>query len=642
MSPSRASVLLPALLLPLTLLAACQEYGLKGDRDVDKGDEEDTGDVTGTDGGDTTPEGCDVVDYPAEERGVDDVCTPEPPGGFDPITEWAYGSGQGCLSQPIVADLDLDGMPEVIFNLLPSFFAQKGHLTVIRGDGSGLVWNDTNAQMAYGSPPAVGDIDGDGSADIVIVREYTSALFNAGDYTVAAYDANGNELWESDHFVGLDFDWATAPNIRDMDHDGFPEIIVGRVILNGADGSTRGVGEHGRGSYGIVSLGTLTVSESSVPAVTDLDLDGMDEVIVGNAMYDADGNTIWHDPSADDGMIGVANLDGDPEGEFVATTYNTIRAVDTDGTVMWGPIELPTANILSPVAIADLDGDGLPELVTAGGNELVVFHANGSVYWRASVTDESGATGASFFDFEGDGILEVVYIDEVQMVVFDGQTGAVKFYNTEHGSNTMMDYPTVADVDADGEAEIIVCHNSFGSAISAFGDRNHSWRPARKLWNQHAYDITNINDDLTVPTTAVPGFTTHNTWHSAMGSDPESVGLDIQAEIANVCTDDCATGRVTVMVRLLNTAPEDLTEPVWMTLYAEVDGTLERVQSTRYTLGVPSGWTTEGVLIEVPADALDGASSLLLVADDDGAGVGEFVECSETNNQFAWEGPFCE
>jgi hypothetical protein len=95
-------------------------------------------------------------------------------------------------------------------------------------------------------------------------------------------------------------------------------------------------------------------------------------------------------------------------------------------------------------------------------------------------------------------------------------------------------------------------------------------------------------------------------------------------------------------VRLLNTAPEDLTEPVWMTLYAEVDGTLERVQSTRYTLGVPSGWTTEGVLIEVPADALDGASSLLLVADDDGAGVGEFVECSETNNQFAWEGPFCE
>jgi hypothetical protein len=641
MSADRPSLLLPALLLPLALLAACQEYGLKGDRDVDKGDDENTGDVTGTDGGDTTPEGCDVVDYPAEERGVDDVCTPEPPGGFDPITEWAYGAGKGCLSQPIVADLDRDGMPEVIFNLLPSFFAQKGHLTVIRGDGSALVWDDTNAQMAYGSPPAVGDIDGDGSADIVIVREYTSALFNAGDYTAAAYDANGNELWESDHFVGLDFDWATAPNIRDMDHDGFPEVIVGRVILNGADGSTRGIGEHGRGSYGIVSLGSLTVSESSVPAVTDLDLDGMDEVIVGNAMYDADGNTIWHDPSADDGMIGIANLDDDPEGEFVATTYNTIRAVDTDGTVMWGPIELPTANILSPVAIADLDGDGLPELVTAGGNELVV-HANGSVYWRASVTDESGATGASFFDFEGDGILEVVYIDEVQMVVYDGQTGAVKFYNTEHGSNTMMDYPTVADVDADGEAEIIVCHNSFGSAVSAFGDRNHSWRPARKLWNQHAYDITNINDDLTVPTTAVPGFTTHNTWHSAMGSDPESVGLDIQAEIANVCTDDCATGRVTVMVRLLNTAPEDLTEPVWMTLYAEVDGTLERVQSTRYTLGVPSGWTTEGVLIEVPADALDGASSLLLVADDDGAGVGEFVECSETNNQFAWEGPFCE
>ena len=42
-----------------------------------------------------------------------------------------------------------------------------------------------------------------------------------------------------------------------------------------------------------------------------------DEVIVGNAWYDPDGNTLWHDPDQEDAMIGIANLDADPEGEVV-------------------------------------------------------------------------------------------------------------------------------------------------------------------------------------------------------------------------------------------------------------------------------------------------------------------------------------
>jgi hypothetical protein len=627
-------------LLALWGLVACTDYNLAVEKEGGNGSD---GGEGGSDGGVVdAPDACKPSSFPAEEVGVGDTCPDPLPGGFSPVTEWEFGTGQGCLSQPIVADLDRDGLPELIINLLPNFFGGPGQLTVLRGDGSGLVWQDTAALLAYGSPPAVGDVSGDSAPEIIVVREYASALFAAGDYTAAAYSASGEELWESEHFVGLDFDWATAPVLRDMDHDGNPEVIVGRVILNGEDGSTRGVGAHGRGSYGIVSLGGFTVSESSVPAVTDIDLDGQDEVIVGNAMYDVDGNTLWSDLGQDDAIISVANLDSDPEGEWVGISYNTVRAVDTNGAVLWGPTTVEGANILSPAGIADLNGDGSVEIVTAGGNKLVVFQADGSVLWTTTVTDESGATGASFFDFEGDGIIEVVYIDEIEMAVYDGPTGALKFYSDDHGSNTMFDYPTVADVDADGEAEIIVAHNSFGSAISVYGDADGSWAAARPLWNQHAYDINNVNDDLSIPTTATPGFTTHNTWHSAIADDLGALGSDVSGEVLAVCDDECDEGTVYVTVRVANLADEDLDGELSLALYALTDAGAELAGTEVVGGGLASGFATEGIVFAVDAELARSARSFRVVADDDGAGSGVLSECSEFNNTFEWDGPFCD
>ena len=359
------------------------------------------------------------------------------------------------------------------------------------------------------------------------------------------------------------------------------------------------------------------MGEGSGRAVTDIDRDGVEEVMVGGGMYGPDGEVLWLDLGQEDAMIAVANLDDDPEGEWVGITGNTVRAHDTDGRVLWGPTEIVGANILAPAGLAELDADGSPEIVTAGGNQLVVYRADGSVYWSAAVQDESGATGASFFDFEGDGLLEVVYIDEIDMVVFDGMTGARKFVNGDHGSNTMFDYPTVADVDADGQAEIVVCHNSFGSAISVYGDASESWRPARAVWNQHAYDITNINDDLSVPVDPVPGFADHNTWHSAQPSDLGAIGQDLSGEILAVCQDECADGTVYVTFRAANIAGEDLTADISITLYAVVDGVQVAVDGAVVSGGLASGWASQAVVVAVSADAVPEAESPFPQVDDD-------------------------
>ncbi len=620
-------------LILCALLAACSDYKLSGDGGGNGGGSG-TDDTGGTPGG--GPEGaCDPELFPAERVGTDDGCPTEPKGGFTPIEEWVGGSGYGCLSQPLVADLDADGNPEVILTLV-NLLGTKGWLTVLDGQTGVTKWQTSTDNFAYGSPPAVADIDHDGKGEIIAVREYQSGLLGDGEYAVARFEDDGTETWESEHFTKYSFDWATAPTISDMNHDGTAEIVVGRVILT-INGDTRGEGEYGRGSYGQA----ISISESSVPAVVDLDLDGSEEIIVGDARYDLDGNAIWTDTSQEDAMIGVANLDDDPEGEIVAISYDTIRAVDTDGSIMWGPTEVPSANILATPAIGDLDDDGYPEIVTAGGNKLVVFNHDGTELWTASITDKSGASGASIFDFEGDGIPEVVYIDEVEMIAFEGTTGRIKFYDSDHASGTMFDYPTVADVDADGHAEILVCHNGMSYAVTAFGDADNSWAPVRKLWNQHAYSINNINDDLSVPVTATPAFTTHNTWHSAIALDGALPQLDLQSEVLDVCTDDCDEGVVWVTARETSRGLEDVTVDTTMTLYAEFESDLVPLDATLVPATLVSGWSSDAVVWEVDAADLVGATAVWVYADDDSAG-GAVDECREDNNGFRFAGPFCE
>jgi hypothetical protein len=326
--------------------------------------------------------------------------------------------------------------------------------------------------------------------------------------------------------------------------------------------------------------------------------------------------------------------------------------------VLWGPTTIDSPplcdpntegdcpNIASPPAVEDVDGDGMPEILVAAGNLLWCLNHDGSLLWEAAVTDNSGATGASFFDFEGDGVPEVVYIDEVQMVAYDGPTGAVKFQSTNHASNTLFDYPVIADVDANGHADIVVAHNFYSSAVSIYRDVNDSWAPARTVWNQHAYAITNIHDDLSVPTDAEDPWLAFNSWHSAMDREPSDGGLvdDVEAEIVGVCDDDCGdAGVVYVVGRLLNKSSRELPSGIPVTLYARAaSGALTTVETRSTAFPTPSGQTGEPIEFEVPAAQVQGADALVLRADDLGAGGGVLPECSETNNTYVLDGPFCE
>src|SRR3546814_15227946 len=77
-------------------------------------------------------------------------------------------------------------------------------------------------------------------------------------------------------------------------------------------------------------------------------------------------------------------------------------------------------------------------------------------------------------------------------------------------SGTTIEQPIVADVDGDGQAEIVV--NLAGGrtvdgiahpgGISVYDAPADNWVRARTIWNQHAYSVTHVSSDGSIP--AVP------------------------------------------------------------------------------------------------------------------------------------------
>ena len=88
--------------------------------------------------------------------------------------------------------------------------------------------------------------------------------------------------------------------------------------------------------------------------------------------------------------------------------------------------------------LGDFDGDGFPEIGIAGGTFLRVFDfdcetgCSGTqwVRWARPSKDASSLqTGATIFDFDGDGSAEVVYADECFLRVYRGTDGVVLYSN---------------------------------------------------------------------------------------------------------------------------------------------------------------------------------------------------------------------
>lgn len=441
---------------------------------------------TDTAGSSSTGEAPLLCDMPPKGfDGPDDPnCDIEPQvGAFNPQVEWSKSTWSmgptftQVMAAPIVVSLtddnadgkinDLD-VPDIVFTTFAGgAYTSPGWLRAVSGADGAEILNIGGQSINGTSGVAGGDIDNDGIVELI-------AVTNTG--VAKAFEHDGTLKWTS---PALGASIYACPAIADMNADGKPEVVVGKSILNN-DGTLRATVAYGFG--GVASV------------VVDLDGDGNQELVGGNAAYDVDGKALWHNAAVADGWVGIADMDLDTFPDIIVVGGGKVRMQNNVGVVKWDVV-FPGGGG-GPPTIADYDADGQPEIGVAGKTGYVVFESDGKVLWQKATQDASSQqTGSSVYDFEGDGAADVVYNDEVRLRVYAGNDGTEKLNILGHGSGTLFEYPLVVDVDNDGQSEIVVINNNYAygtkTGVTVYGDKDKSWRPARKIWNQHAYYITN-------------------------------------------------------------------------------------------------------------------------------------------------------
>jgi hypothetical protein len=294
--------------------------------------------------------------------------------------------------------------------------------------------------------------------------------------------------------------------VSDIDDDGALDVVAATQAYR-ADGTQ------------FIDLGRAPMSLQGFapgPAVADLNLDGKPEVIA--VEWGPHSLLMWRHSAAAPGGFEILRADLDINGPLDPTRCGTLTGASDGG---------------GPVTVGDFNGDGTPDVGLAGGVGYAVFDGAKLIdpavadldtfLWTKNTEDCSSAvTGSSLFDFNGDGRAEVVYGDEQRLFIYDGMTGA-DLFDICNTSFTVTEEPVIADVDNDGQADIVVsanakwgspdfnpyhmeCDGTLQSGVRIFSSAEGNWVRTRRVWNQHSYHITNVEEDGSIPAAEKPNW----------------------------------------------------------------------------------------------------------------------------------------
>ena len=281
----------------------------------------------------------------------------------------------------------------------------------------------------------------------------------------------------------------------------------------------------------------------------------------------------------------------------------------------------------------------------------------------------------TLFDFNQDNIMEIVYRDENNLRIINGsgkshKTGndTIPFYNLytkSMSAGTWKEYPVVADVNGDGAAEIVVC-GKVGSGLGWVGGQLwviggiHPWAPARPVWNQYMYNVTNINKDLTVPIPLFDNATSftdpggvvrrpfNNFLQQATTLDqygrPFSRMLNVSATTDTNMTYE--NGMFTYSFTFCNDGGQPLNNPFSITYYADsYQGAIIRTEEIYSTLMVNNCLTITTQFTNAELLAFPDLETIVVAVNDNGTGVaqtgGQQEECDTTDNFFYFPASPC-
>ncbi len=532
-------------------------------------------------------------------------------GDLDPTSTLAAG------------DLDGDGVPEIVV-------AGEGNAIRIFDNRGRPLAESSGGQLAGDNQALVlTNVDGRGNAEIISGRRVFQVLKDPMDGS-----------WSfGDRWLGTP-SLSTGRNgqgpiscVADLTGDGLQDVVAGTTLYrfpanpagferqSECSGSETGdQGSWCRGELPVEwnadDVNAASITENGFCAVADVwgaddaarpgpgnPLDRVPEVVVINdgqlqVFRGATGRILLDvDFGARGGAPNVDDFDGDGFPEIGTAFEESYLAFDLqepsaacpawpnayDELVDLDPMADPlqgnparTPPDMACTAAADCGDVGQFTCSTEG--RCVCLH-NG--WQRVTQDDSSRVTGSSVFDFNGDGAAEVIYNDECYFRIYRGLDGDVIFREPSE-SRTRTENPVVADVDSDGNAEIVFavsnesnfCTNRgrgllpvdgddsfpFNNGLEVWGEPSDLWVSARRIYNQHAYGVTNVYESGGLPVVPQGGWEdfggrAYNTFRSQPRS-PFGIAPDLQVAAVQFSSPDAACGELTgaldVVARVVN------------------------------------------------------------------------------------------
>ncbi len=386
----------PAAFLLSALLAACGE-----DEPKDPTETADPGETGGP--GETGDTGGELLDadgdgYLSDEDCHDDDATAYP--GSHATEVPGDGVDQDCDGLDACTDLDCDGWPDIVFPSSitgeRSAFSYETHSMVYYGGEDGIDASSGVGLDSIGARSAlVRDLDGDGYQDVVIGNYYDDGDLSLDSYVYWGSAAGHSSADRTDLPTVGAYDIAAG----DCDGDGFTDLVFASN-WTGSSYQTRS----------LVYWGSAGGYSSS--AVTELDTVGALDVELEDL-----------------------NADGFPELVFSSYYDGTTR--DLDSYVYWGSASgytnhdrtlLPTLAAYA-VEVDDLDADGFPELLFPCSYGDGSFACESYVYWGSAAGYDAHAVTM----LPGEGVRDVFAAD----LDLDGWSDIVlASYRSDHGWET--------------------------------------------------------------------------------------------------------------------------------------------------------------------------------------------------------------
>ncbi len=334
---------------------------------------------------------------------------------------WQSELGQSKLTSPVLADINNDGVLDVVVG------SDNSRVYVLDGISGQVLYKSDfiGGKLLFGSSPLVDDIDGDGFNDIIVVTDDKIVCFLYSPITGS----------KEPYFFKTPEDILSSPVFLD-NLNGQDKVAIatngGKIYLfDVINPESREVIDVTQKINMLKGVNLILNEISSVPAVADLDGDGIQDLV------------------------------------FTTGAYYIVALNGKTQSLLWAYKIRPFSTLVTPFryaspVVTDLDMDGKPDVITGWANGKVIAlngHTGKPLWEHYTDQDNRIISSIALADFNKDGIMDPVVVGEDGSVVILNGSVNVKermLSNKAFVRGAITSTPAIGDINGDGYIEIVV------------------------------------------------------------------------------------------------------------------------------------------------------------------------------------------